>query len=169
MSTGAPKPVLGPRLHELDLSHADGAIGQARHFVGQVLAQWFAFAPGTSTTTTITSTNAVTDPDRTRPIQDRFIQDMLILVSEVVTNACVHTSGPLGMLVDCTPERLRIEVTDPSSVTPKPREPGPEWPGGYGLLVVQRLTRAWGSEPRGEGKAVWLEVDWPDWDLRPLQ
>jgi hypothetical protein len=35
----------------------------------------------------------------------------------------------------------------------------PSRPGGHGLRVIGRLSRQWGSEPRGEGKAVWFEVE----------
>jgi hypothetical protein len=152
MSSGGPKPVLAPQRHQLDLAGlSDGAIARSRRFLAQALVQWLEPAVGGSV-----------DPAGAGRIRDQFVQDMQILVSEVVTNAYVHTGGPLSLLVDCAPERLRIEVGDPSPVTPVPRRPGPDWPGGYGLVVVDRLTRAWGSTLRGTGKVVWLDVDWPD-------
>lgn len=191
MNGGLPESALRPCLHELDLrpdpgsdqstgpgsgpgpapGYAAGTIGRSRHFAQDALTEWFestaaaadAGDAGGSHDSQVYEAAAVTvSGDEIKRVQDRFVEDMLILVSEVVTNACVHTSGPRGLVVDCTPERLRIEVTDPSPVLPVPRVPDPEWPGGYGLFVVQRLARAWGSEPRDGGKAVWLEVDWPD-------
>lgn len=112
-------------------------------------------------------------------------EDVLLLVSEVVANACLHGGGPGALVLDCTEERLRIEVTDLNPVAPVPpgpargsgagpgaRRPGgagrapgrpedPGWPGGYGLLIVDRLARAWGSRPGAAGKCVWLEVPCP--------
>jgi hypothetical protein len=87
------------------------------------------------------------------------VDDVLLLVSELVTNACLHAGGPQELMLNYTPERLRIEVTDASPVPPRPRPRGPAGrPGGNGLVVVERLARTWGSTRRGAGKAVWIEV-----------
>ncbi|MFF5701200.1 ATP-binding protein [Streptomyces sp. NPDC012794] len=92
-------------------------------------------------------------------------EDVVLLVSEVVANACLHGGGPGALVLDWTDERLRIEVTD-SSPTP-PRRPAdrkggdPRQPGGHGLMIVDRLARRWGSRPGVIGKCVWLEVACP--------
>ncbi|MEU6314501.1 ATP-binding protein [Streptomyces sp. NPDC047014] len=89
-------------------------------------------------------------------------EDVLLLVSEMVANACLHAGGPQALLLDCTDERLRIEVTDGSPEPPAPRlRPDPARPGGYGLLIVERIARRWGSVPTAEGKYVWAEIDTP--------
>ncbi|MET9608466.1 ATP-binding protein [Streptomyces sp. NPDC006512] len=90
--------------------------------------------------------------------------DVLLLVSEVVANACLHGGGPGALVLDCTDDRLRIEVTDanprpPATAPGGPAEPGR--PGGHGLFIVERLARAWGSRPGASGKCVWLEVPSP--------
>ncbi|WP_455354919.1 ATP-binding protein [Streptomyces sp. SYSU K217416] len=90
------------------------------------------------------------------------VDDVLLLVSEVITNACLHTAGPTELVLNCTDERLRIEVADTSPEHPRPRPPGSAaQPGGHGLLVVERLARRWGSAAREDGKTVWLEVTSP--------
>ncbi|MFH7598769.1 ATP-binding protein [Streptomyces racemochromogenes] len=96
-------------------------------------------------------------------------EDVVLLVSEVVANACLHGGGAGALVLDCTPERLRIEVTDINPAPPVPagsgggrrRSAGAGWPGGYGLLIVDRLAREWGSRPGAAGKCVWLEVPCP--------
>ncbi|MFD3694847.1 ATP-binding protein [Streptomyces sp. NPDC058646] len=85
-------------------------------------------------------------------------EDVLLLVSELVANACLHGGGPGALLLDCTEERLRIEVTDGNPAPPRPSVPRPGRPGGHGLLIVERLSRGWGSQPWPGGKSVWVEV-----------
>ncbi|WP_405977568.1 ATP-binding protein [Streptomyces sp. NBC_00158] len=101
-------------------------------------------------------------PARSQGARDAA-EDVLLLVSEVVANACLHGGGPGVLVLDCTDERLRIEVTDSSPVPPaRPAAAGdPRQPGGHGLVIVERLARAWGSRPGAAGKCVWLEVACP--------
>ncbi|MEU3911508.1 ATP-binding protein [Streptomyces sp. NPDC029721] len=99
------------------------------------------------------------------------VEDVLLLVSELVANACRHGGGPGALVLDCTEDRLRVEVTDRSPQPPVPpgsrtragARPGAAdgWPGGYGLLIVERLARAWGWRPGAVGKCVWAEVPCP--------
>lgn len=91
----------------------------------------------------------------------RFVRDVVLMVSEVVTNACMHADGPIELLLDRAHGRLRIEVADRSPAPPVMRQPDHALPGGHGLHVIESLSCAWGYEPRGTGKAVWLEVDLP--------
>ncbi|MER6217550.1 ATP-binding protein [Streptomyces sp. NPDC001674] len=101
-------------------------------------------------------------------------EDALLLVSEVVANARLHGGGPGALVLDCRGERLRIEVTDLNPAPPVPPGSGsrggvgpgggpvrPGWPGGYGLLIVDRLALAWGSRPGAAGKCVWAELPCP--------
>ncbi|MFC9293076.1 ATP-binding protein [Streptomyces sp. NPDC057011] len=88
--------------------------------------------------------------------------DVLLLVSELVTNACLHAGGPHELVLRHTPEVLRVEVSDGSPEHPRRRAPGDRaLPGGHGLIVLERLARSWGSVPSADGrpgKTVWLEV-----------
>ncbi|RSS52865.1 ATP-binding protein [Streptomyces sp. WAC07061] len=101
-------------------------------------------------------------PVRT-PAAREAVEDVLLLVSEVVANACLHGGGPGVLVLDCTDDRLRIEVTDSNPAPPVPSGDGrdPSRPGGHGLMIVDRLARAWGTRPGAAGKCVWVEVACP--------
>ncbi|MFE7588183.1 ATP-binding protein [Kitasatospora sp. NPDC057512] len=90
-------------------------------------------------------------------------EDLLLMVAELVTNACLHThAGPGELRLRWDGRRLRAEVTDASPVPPELRpHADPGRPGRHGLRVVARLARSWGCAPEGGGKRVWLEVALP--------
>ncbi|MCG6494223.1 ATP-binding protein [Kitasatospora sp. A2-31] len=95
--------------------------------------------------------------------QQDVAADVLLMVSELVTNACLHApGGPRELRLRWNGLRLRAEVSDASPVPPRFRPRSDQGrPSGYGLQVVDRLARAWGSVPEGGGKAVWMEVASP--------
>ncbi|MER5428178.1 SpoIIE family protein phosphatase [Streptomyces sp. NPDC002588] len=83
----------------------------------------------------------------------------LLVVSELVTNALVHTDGPVRLDLTLIAERLRVAVTDASPRTPvKPAHLGWESTGGRGILLVEAMSDAWGTLPVSGGKQVWCEV-----------
>ena len=88
-------------------------------------------------------------------------EDILLIVSELVTNVLRHGSGAPRLSVLCSADgaRVRVEVADDSPIAPAPRPSGPH--GGFGLMVVGRLGE-WGTIPRGAGKVVWCEVETAD-------
>ncbi|BFV60671.1 ATP-binding protein [Kitasatospora sp. CMC57] len=88
--------------------------------------------------------------------------DILLLVSELLSNAVLHAGGARDLVLYAVPERLRIEVTDASPNLPRPREPrGAGVPGGHGLHIVEKLADRWGTVSREDGKSVWLEIVTP--------
>lgn len=90
---------------------------------------------------------------------------LILLISELVTNAVVHTGCPavLRMLFgsDHCPERetVRVEVADVSNRPPRPRHADKDETGGRGLELVDGLADRWGWEREGEGKQIWCEID----------
>ncbi|MEV7525931.1 SpoIIE family protein phosphatase [Streptomyces sp. NPDC091371] len=87
------------------------------------------------------------------------LDEALLVVSELVTNAIVHTQGEVGMDLTLSTDRLRIAVNDASPRTPvKPVSVDWESTGGRGLLIVEATTVAWGSVPLSGGKQVWAEI-----------
>jgi anti-sigma regulatory factor (Ser/Thr protein kinase) len=82
-----------------------------------------------------------------------------LLTSEVVTNALLHAQCAGELAVYVSSSAIRVEVEDPSSLVPSPRNAGVDAVSGRGLTIVDGLARSWGVEPGIRGKRVWFEVD----------
>ena len=91
---------------------------------------------------------------------------VLLVVSELVTNAVLHARSEFELTVSGTDRVVRVEVSDhnpelpvwpelPVSTTGAPDEAC----GGRGLALVRSLAKDWGVEAHpGDGKTVWCEV-----------
>ncbi|WP_246562361.1 SpoIIE family protein phosphatase [Streptomyces roseirectus] len=83
----------------------------------------------------------------------------LLAVSELVTNALVHTDGQVRLDITLLGPRLRLAVTDTSPRTPtKPTGLGWEATGGRGIVLVEAVSEVWGTVPVSGGKQVWCEL-----------
>ncbi|KOV72093.1 PAS/PAC sensor protein [Streptomyces sp. AS58] len=84
---------------------------------------------------------------------------VLLVVSELVTNALVHTDGQVRLDLTLFNGRVRVAVTDGSPRTPvRPTSIGWEATGGRGLLLVDAMSASWGTVPVSGGKQVWSEI-----------
>lgn len=92
--------------------------------------------------------------------EDPDVLDVALLcVSELVTNAVLHASGPYTLHLRSTPSgRLRLEVEDCGSGSPVVGEMTSDQAGGRGMLLVDRLAADWGTTHRPDGKTVWVEL-----------
>lgn len=85
-----------------------------------------------------------------------------LLITELVTNALVHTEQGAEVSASLASTRLRVEVRDYASRRPRPYVPtADDGTHGRGLMLVQALADAWGVEVAGpgRGKVVWFELD----------
>ncbi|GAA2811674.1 hypothetical protein GCM10010441_40470 [Kitasatospora paracochleata] len=93
-----------------------------------------------------------------------------LLLTELVTNAVRHAREPHGSGIlnrfALAFGLLHIEVHDGSSTMPLRRPATGEAEAGRGLLLVERLSEAWGCSLRadGPGKTVWCLVSPTDLD-----
>ncbi|MFD0883624.1 ATP-binding protein [Streptosporangium algeriense] len=94
------------------------------------------------------------------------LDDVLLLLSEVVTNAVTHSNsgrppgGQVTVRMTYAPGDVRVRVTDDGSSTSAPivRTPDPDEDGGRGLWLVNLLATAWG-ELHGEAtRSVWFRI-----------
>lgn len=83
-----------------------------------------------------------------------------LLLSELVTNALIHTPHGAAVTVSMAPARLRVEVRDFMSGLPLSYVPAADdGTHGRGLLLVRSLADAWGVGAHALGKVVWFELD----------
>lgn len=128
-----------PHLRERFFRRERGSVPAARRYACETLAGW-----------------GLAEAERS--------EDVLLCVSELVTNALLHgvPPGRLFLLFLRYDGRvLRVEVHDSGPGVPRTVDGGKGrngWDeGGRGLLLVAALSDEWGVRGREPGKAVWCE------------
>jgi len=91
----------------------------------------------------------------------RLIRDTILLTSELVTNAMIHTTNgcEVALTFDQCRSHVRVEVSDASFEPLHVGSHGPTDVGGLGLQLVSDLATDWGSTRQPDGKTVWFEID----------
>ncbi|GAA1432241.1 ATP-binding protein [Streptomyces thermospinosisporus] len=95
---------------------------------------------------------------------ESLAETLILLVSELVTNAVVHTGCPAVLRLSlpgtaAETATVRLEVADRSAQAPVPRWVDGEATGGRGLALVDGLADRWGWSCEGTGKRIWCELD----------
>lgn len=101
--------------------------------------------------------------DLDRPLPQDKLNDLMLCVTELVTNSIQHPSpaeaGEIEVAVRLSPASVRVEVGDcgpgfePGNLR---RDRGER--GGWGLYIVDLLADRWGVE-RSDLTWVWFEMD----------
>jgi serine/threonine-protein kinase RsbW len=91
--------------------------------------------------------------------------DVILLASEVATNAVAHTAsgkgGTFTVVVHLGDRVIRVEVHDDGSESSPDVRTAEELAGsGRGLGLVESLATRWGHLGNRDGRVVWFEVDW---------
>ena len=96
-------------------------------------------------------------------LPQRKLADVELIVSELATNSVRHAgcedADELSMEADVQPDRVRVRLSDPGAgfEVHRPDPPSSGSAGGYGLVLLDRLSDRWGVQ-RENGFSVWFEV-----------
>lgn len=94
---------------------------------------------------------------------DDVIDSLILLVSELVTNAVIHADSAPDMAIVLTDQSIRVEVADRSDERPQPRDADDWDTSGRGLALLDTMADRHGVLDRPDGgKTIWLEVARPD-------
>jgi anti-sigma regulatory factor (Ser/Thr protein kinase) len=96
-----------------------------------------------------------------RGIDDDVVNDVVLCVSEAVTNAIRHAEGVAALRLAVGRGTVRVEVADAVPGELAASDPGPDATSGRGLLIIQSIASRWGVRPDQQMKVVWFEVDLP--------
>lgn len=102
--SGASGASAGRQVRSLSFDGASGVVPLARDFARQALYAW-GWLPAAGA-------------DRRAAAED-----VLLVVSELVTNACLHAEGPDGLQLSCDNKVIRVEVSDRGTGQPAPAPP----------------------------------------------
>ncbi|MFI6208234.1 ATP-binding protein [Streptomyces sp. NPDC051041] len=106
------------------------------------------------------------------PVSDDVAQGLLLIVSELVTNAVRHAavlSPTLAVEVAVGAEWVRVSVEDGHPYRPTALEADPGRTGGRGLLLVSELTREAGGACDVQRTASGGKVIWAVLPLKPAR
>jgi anti-sigma regulatory factor (Ser/Thr protein kinase) len=117
-----------------DLPGDATAARQARQFVAGVLRAW--------------------------EIDEDTVDTAELCVSELVTNAVIHSGTTSTVTVQADPEYVLVLVADKGGrgAVRRPEELDPESVSGRGLTLVDALASAWSAEHSTDGTTVWFEL-----------
>jgi two-component sensor histidine kinase len=104
------------------------------------------------------------------PIDDDILHGLLLIVSELVTNAVKHAavlSPELGVEVAVGADWIRVAVEDQHPYRPKALETDHGRTGGRGLLLVKTITTEAGGSCDVAQTATGGKVIWAALPLRP--
>ena len=117
------------------LSSEASSVSDARDFVRQTLKRWDL---------------------------SRLGDTVILLTSELATNAVVHAGTSYDVVIELSDSSVRVSVLDDSPLPAGLREHGLHATSGRGVELVEALSEHWGMLPPppldGRIKGMWFEV-----------
>lgn len=96
-------------------------------------------------------------------MQDEQMAKLEMAVTEVISNAVRHSGSddPIMLALTHKDEFLCVRVSDGGTgLVPRPGAMATEPGAGYGLFLVEQLTRRWGMTREDGRTRVWFELDY---------
>ena len=97
-------------------------------------------------------------------MSDEVVDEMVLMASELVTNAFMHGRPPIDLRLRRSRNEIVLEVQDRGTFKPRRRRAEEDDESGRGLQIVSMLADSWGSRATGSGKSVWCTVTVPEPD-----
>ncbi|HEV2890658.1 MAG TPA: ATP-binding protein [Frankiaceae bacterium] len=103
------------------------------------------------------------------------VHDVLLAVSELVTNGLLHARTTMTLRVLRTgSDTVRLEVSDGSVAPPRGRRFTVESGTGRGLRLLDSIAEEWGVSTHDGGKTVWCVVrtgarDYAEFDVDAVE
>jgi anti-sigma regulatory factor (Ser/Thr protein kinase) len=90
-------------------------------------------------------------------VGESVYEDAALIVSELFTNALVHTdSTEITCRLQTTAQTVYLAITDQGCGPSGPRVREPDAESGRGLILVSALAQLWGVDTeQGCGRTVW--------------
>ena len=80
--------------------------------------------------------------------------DVVLAASEFAANVIRHAHTPFTVRLNTDEERVRLEVSDGSSIIPAVEDLSES---NRGLRMIEAISSRWGVEATESGKTVWAE------------
>jgi anti-sigma regulatory factor (Ser/Thr protein kinase) len=132
MADPATRSARRPEPARIILPRSPSSVAQARRFITARAAAW-----------------SFPEPAR---------EQLVLIGSELVTNAVLHARTELTLTLELRRDRVRISVSDHSQAPASLRHYRADALTGRGLGVVAALSDNWGISAAADGKVVWAEL-----------
>lgn len=97
-------------------------------------------------------------PDTQSASSQQALDRVVLLTSEVVTNAVLHAGTPLRLTATIEAGRVVVRVYDGARIPPRRRAYRNDDANGRGMHLVDALADQWGIEETVAGKCVWFSI-----------